>query len=131
MSAQMKDLVAELLNQGYAFDDIKNEIDAQIKAREDEAKRVQEETIQKQKIEAADQLVADVLAFLNTYYPDYLADVEVDSVEGIGELLVKELDSSLNMFKLMVKTYTPKKPKSKAKKSVADPIALFLQEFGL
>ena len=27
MSAQMKDLVAELLNQGYAFDDIKNEID--------------------------------------------------------------------------------------------------------
>ena len=127
----MKDLVAELLNQGYAFDDIKNEIDAQIKAREDEAKRVQEETIQKQKIEAADQLVADVLAFLNTYYPDYLADVEVDSVEGIGELLVKELDSSLNMFKLMVKTYTPKKPKSKAKKSVADPIALFLQEFGL
>ena len=131
MSAQMKDLVAELLNQGYAFDDIKNEIDAQIKAREDEAKRVQEETIQKQKIEAADQLVADVLAFLNTYYPDYLADVEVDSVEGIGELLVKELDSSLNMFKLMVKTYTPKKAKSKAKKSVADPIALFLQEFGL
>ena len=124
----MKDLVAELLNQGYAFDDIKNEIDSQIKAREDEAKRVQKETIQKQKIEAADQLVADVLAFLRTYYPDYLADVEVDSVEGIGELLVKELDSSLNMFKLMVKTY---KPKSKAKKSVADPIALFLQEFGL
>ena len=69
MSAQMKDLVAELLNQGYAFDDIKNEIDAQIKAREDEAKRVQEETVQKQKIEAADQLVADVLAFLIAIQP--------------------------------------------------------------
>ena len=69
MSAQMKDLVAELLNQGYAFDDIKNEIDAQVKAREEEAKRVQEEAMaaqfQKQKEDAADLLVVQVVEFLN------------------------------------------------------------------
>ena len=142
MSVQMKDLVAELLNQGYAFDDIKNEIDAQVKAREEEAKRVQEEAMaaqfQAQKIADADQLVANVITFLNTYYPDCLADTEIDSVTGIGELLVKELDSSMNMLKFMAKMYTPKtvakKPTAevkKAKSPALDPITVFLQEFGL
>ena len=146
MSAQMKDLVAELLNQGYAFDDIKNEIDAQVKAREDEAKRIQEEAMaaqfQKQKEDAADLLVVQVVEFLNSYYPELMEDIgpALTDTTGFGAALVKELDESSKMLKMLWGLYAPK-AKAKAKKPTAevkkakspalDPITVFLQEFGL
>lgn len=148
MSAQMKDLVAELLNQGYAFDDIKNEIDAQVKAREDEAKRIQEKAMaaqfQKQKEDAADLLVVQVVEFLNSYYPELMEDISpaLTDTTGFGAALVKELDESSKMFKMLWSVYAPKaKAKTVAKKPTAeikkakspalDPITVFLQEFGL
>ena len=144
MSTQMKDLVAELLNQGYAFDDIKNEIDAQVKAREEEAKRVQEETMaaqfQKQKEDAADLLVVQVVEFLNSYYPELMEDIgpALTDTTGFGAALVKELDESSKMLKMLWGLYAPKakakKPTAevkKAKSPALDPITVFLQEFGL
>lgn len=146
MSAQMKDLVAELLNQGYAFDDIKNEIDAQVKAREDEAKRIQEEAMaaqfQKQKEDAADLLVVQVVEFLNSYYPELMEDIgpALTDTTGFGAALVKELDESSKMLKMLWGLYAPKaktvakKPTAevkKAKSPALDPITVFLQEFGL
>ena len=144
MSAQMKDLVAELLNQGYAFDDIKNEIDAQVKAREDEAKRIQEEAMaaqfQKQKEDAADLLVVQVVEFLNSYYPELMEDISpaLTDTTGFGAALVKELDESSKMLKMLWGLYAPKatakKPTAevkKAKSPALDPITVFLQEFGL
>lgn len=144
MSAQMKDLVAELLNQGYAFDDIKNEIDAQVKAREDEAKRIQEEAMaaqfQKQKEDAADLLVVQVVEFLNSYYPELMEDISpaLTDTTGFGAALVKELDESSKMLKMFWSVYGPKtvakKPTAevkKAKSPALDPITVFLQEFGL
>lgn len=146
MSTQMKDLVAELLNQGYAFDDIKNEIDAQVKAREEEAKRVQEEAMaaqfQKQKEDAADLLVVQVVEFLNSYYPELMEDIgpALTDTTGFGAALVKELDESSKMLKMLWGLYAPKaktvakKPTAevkKAKSPALDPITVFLQEFGL
>lgn len=142
MSTQMKDLVAELLNQGYAFDDIKNEIDAQVKAREDEAKRVQEEAMaaqfQKQKEDAADLLVVQVVEFLNSYYPELMEDIgpALTDTTGFGAALVKELDESSKMLKMLWGLYAPKAKKptaevKKAKSPALDPITVFLQEFGL
>ena len=146
MSAQMKDLVAELLNQGYAFDDIKNEIDAQVKAREDEAKRIQEEAMaaqfQKQKEDAADLLVVQVVEFLNSYYPELMEDIgpALTDTTGFGAALVKELDESSKMLKMLWGVYAPKakivvkEPTvevKKAKSPALDPITVFLQEFGL
>ena len=138
----MKDLVAELLNQGYAFDDIKNEIDAQVKAREEEAKRVQEETMaaqfQKQKEDAADLLVVQVVEFLNSYYPELMEDIgpALTDTTGFGAALVKELDESSKMLKMLWGLYAPKTKKptaevKKAKSPALDPITVFLQEFGL
>lgn len=146
MSAQMKDLVAELLNQGYAFDDIKNEIDAQVKAREDEAKRIQEEAMaaqfQKQKEDAADLLVVQVVEFLNSYYPELMEDIgpALTDTTGFGAALVKELDESSKMLKMIWNVCAPKakivvkEPTAeikKAKSPALDPITVFLQEFGL
>ena len=146
MSTQMKDLVAELLNQGYAFDDIKNEIDAQVKAREEEAKRVQEETMaaqfQKQKEDAADLLVVQVVEFLNSYYPELMEDIgpALTDTTGFGAALVKELDDSSKMLKMLWSVYAPKAKIAvkeptvevkKAKSPALDPITVFLQEFGL
>ena len=146
MSAQMKDLVAELLNQGYAFDDIKNEIDAQVKAREAEAKRIQEEAMaaqfQKQKEDAADLLVVQVVEFLNSYYPELMEDISpaLTDTTGFGAALVKELDESSKMLKMLWGLYAPKaktvakKPTAEIKKAnspALDPITVFLQEFGL
>ena len=138
MSAQMKDLVAELLNQGYAFDDIKNEIDAQVKAREDEAKRIQEEAMaaqfQKQKEDAADLLVVQVVEFLNSYYPELMEDIgpALTDTTGFGAALVKELDESMKMFTMLAKRYAPKAKIEKAPKAKKlDPIADFLKSMGL
>lgn len=146
MSTQMKDLVAELLNQGYAFDDIKNEIDAQVKAREEEAKRVQEGTMaaqfQKQKEDAADLLVVQVVEFLNSYYPELMEDIgpALADTTGFGAALVKELDESSKMLKMLWGLYAPKAKIAvkeptvevkKAKSPALNPITVFLQEFGL
>lgn len=136
MSKQLTDLVAELINQGYAFDDIKNEIDAQVKAREDEAKRIQEEAMaaqfQKQKEDAADLLVRATIDFINTYYPELMSDIGDIDVKGLGEALVKELDESMKMFTMLVKMYKPKAKIEKAPKaSKMDPIADFLKSMGL
>lgn len=144
MSAQMKDLVAELLNQGYAFDDIKNEIDAQVKAREEETKRVQEEAMaaqfQKQKEDAADLLVVQVVEFLNSYYPELMEDIgpALTDTTGFGAALVKELDESSKMLKMLWGLYAPKTKAKKptvevkmAKSPTVDPIEAFLKELGL
>ena len=135
----MKDLVAELLNQGYAFDDIKNEIDAQVKAREAEAKRIQEEAMaaqfQKQKEDAADLLLVQIVEFLNSYYPELMEDISptLTDTTGISAAFVKELDESSKMLKTLWSLYA-KKPTAevkKAKSPALDPITVFLQEFGL
>ena len=140
MSKQLTELVAELINQGYAFDDIKTEIDTQVAAREAEAKRIQEEAMaaqfQAQKIADADLLVRATIDFLNTYYPDIMEDMGDIDVKGLGETLVKELDESMKMFTMLVKMYAPK-AKQEPKKEVApkatklDPIADFLKMMGL
>ena len=136
MSKQLTDLVAELINQGYAFDDIKNEIDAQVAAREAEAKRIQEEAMaaqfQAQKVADADLLVRATIDFINTYYPDLMSDIGDIDVKGLGETLVKELDDSMKMFTMLVKMYAPKTKIEKAPKaSKLDPIADFLKSMGL
>ena len=136
MSKQLTDLVAELINQGYAFDDIKNEIDAQVAAREAEAKRIQEEAMaaqfQAQKVADADLLVRATIDFLNTYYPDLMEDIGDLDVKGLGEALIKELDESMKMFTMLVKMYAPKAKIEKAPKaSKLDPIADFLKSMGL
>ncbi len=140
MSKQLTELVAELINQGYAFDDIKTEIDTQVAAREAEAKRIQEEAMaaqfQAQKIADADLLVKATIDFLGTYYPDIMEDMGDINTDGLGETLVKELDESMKMFTMLVKMYAPK-AKQKPKKEVApkatklDPIADFLKMMGL
>ena len=136
MSKQLTDLVAELINQGYAFDDIKTELDAQVAAREAEAKRIQEEAMaaqfQAQKVADADLLVRATIDFLNTYYPDIMEDMGDIDVKGLGEALVKELDDSMKMFTMLVKMYAPKPKKEKAPKATKlDPIADFLKSMGL
>ena len=136
MSKQLTELVAELINQGYAFDDIKTELDNQVAAREAEAKRLQEEAMaaqfQAQKIADANILVSSTINFLNTYYPDIMDDMGDISVDGLGEALVKELDESMKMFTMLVKMYAPKPKKDVAPKAKkVDPIADFLKSMGL
>ena len=136
MSKQLTDLVAELINQGYAFDDIKTELDAQGAAREAEAKRSQEEAMaaqfQAQKVADADLLVRATVDFINTYYPDLMNDIGDIDVSGLGETLVKELDESMKMFTMLAKMYAPKAKIEKAPKaSKLDPIADFLKSMGL
>jgi actin-like ATPase involved in cell morphogenesis len=146
MSKQLTDLVAELINQGYAFEDIKTELDAQVAAREAEAKRIQEEAMaaqfQKQKEDAADLLVVQVVEFLNSYYPELMEDIgpALTDTTGFGAALVKELDESSKMLKMLWSVYAPKaktkdkKPTVEVKKAnspAVDPITVFLQEFGL
>ena len=136
MSKQLTDLVAELINQGYAFEDIKTELDAQVAAREAEAKRIQEEAMaaqfQAQKVADADLLVRATVDFINTYYPDLMNDIGDIDVKGLGEKFVKELDESMKMFTMLVKMYAPKAKIEKAPKaSKLDPIADFLKSMGL
>ena len=136
MSKQLTDLVAELINQGYAFEDIKTELDAQVAAREAEAKRIQEEAMaaqfQAQKVADADLLVRATVDFINTYYPDLMEDIGDIDVKGLGETLVKELDESMKMFSMLAKMYAPKAKTEKAPKAKKlDPIADFLKSMGL
>jgi hypothetical protein len=136
MSKQLTDLVAELINQGYAFEDIKTELDAQVAAREAEAKRIQEEAMaaqfQAQKVADADLLVRATVDFINTYYPDLMNDIGDIDVSGLGETLVKELDESMKMFSMLFKMYAPKTKFEKSPKvKKSDPIADFLKSMGL
>lgn len=141
----LNNIIEQLLDSGYTQEEVTAALTQKQTERDEEAKkRAEQEAMaaqfQTQKEKAAEDLLAAIVDFLKTYYPDLMEtlEFETESLDGLGAELVKELDASIDTIALMAKLYGSKgktkieikTPKAKVKAKI-DPIADFLKEFGL